>query len=92
MGFSAAHSTGSNATHTGTTAPVEKHYRIKDLREFLPLSDRSLRRLFYNEPGIVVLARDARSRRSYRTVLVPESVVRRVVFRLRSNSRGERSL
>ncbi len=64
-----------------TSATLERHYRIKELRQHLPLSDRSLRRLFYGESGIVTIEHQGRGKRTYRTVLIPESVVRRVLAR-----------
>lgn len=62
---------------------LEKHYRYKDLRPLIGLSDRSLRRLFEQEPGVVVLPRQiCRKKRKYETVLIPQSVVDRVLRRL----------
>ena len=62
---------------------IEKHYRIKELKPIIGLSDRSLRRLFDNEPGVVVLPHETcRNKRKYETMLIPESIVRRVLSRL----------
>jgi hypothetical protein len=62
---------------------LEKHYRYKELKPVLGLSDRSLRRLFGDEPGVVVLPHTiCRKKRKYETVLIPESVVQRVLTRL----------
>ena len=45
---------------------IEKHYRIKELKPIIGLSDRSLRRLFDGEPGIVVLPHEfCRNKRKY---------------------------
>jgi hypothetical protein len=62
---------------------IEKHYRYKELRPLTGLSDRSLRRLFEDEPGVVVLPHAiCRKKRKYDTILIPESVVQRVLSRL----------
>jgi hypothetical protein len=60
---------------------LERCYRIKELQALTGLSDRSLRRLFENEPGVIVLAEKTGkgARRRYRTITIPESVVRRVL-------------
>ena len=64
-------------------ASLEKHYRYKELKPLMGLSDRSLRRLFEQEPGVVVLPHEiCRKKRKYETVLIPESVVQRVLRRL----------
>lgn len=61
---------------------IEQHYRFRDLKEKFHLSDRSLRRLFADEPGVVVLPHEiCRKKRKYETVLIPESVVLRVLNR-----------
>jgi len=62
---------------------IEKHYRYKELKPLTGLSDRSLRRLFEGEFGVVVLPHTiCRNKRKYETVLIPESVVQRVLSRL----------
>jgi hypothetical protein len=65
---------------TPDVSGIEKHYRIKELKPITGLSERSLRRLFADEPGIVVLPHEiCRRKRKYETVLIPESVVKRVL-------------
>ncbi len=62
---------------------IEKHYRYRELKPITGHSDRSLRRLFEHEPGVVVLPHEiCREKRKYETVLIPESVVKRVLTRL----------
>ena len=64
---------------------VGKHYRVKHIVERTGLSDRTVRRLLKDEPGILVLPGVAPSRytrRKYETVLVPESVLQRVLTRM----------
>lgn len=42
----------------------------------------TIRRLFLNEPGVIVIAFPRKGRRTYRTLRIPEAVFRRVVTRL----------
>jgi hypothetical protein len=66
-------------------AHEEKHYSVPELAELWNLSQDTIRRLFADEPGVLVLSnRDGgRNRcRRYATRLIPESVVRRVHLRL----------
>ncbi len=70
-------------TEESNVTGIEKHYRYKELRPLTGLSDRSLRRLFESEPGVVVLPHTiCRNKRKYDTILIPESVVQRVLSRL----------
>jgi hypothetical protein len=65
---------------TSNVISIEKHYRFKELKPIMGLSDRSLRRLFEREPGVLVLPHPiCRNKRKYETVLIPESVVQRVL-------------
>ncbi len=62
---------------------IEKHYRIKELVKLTGFSDRTLRRMFSEEPGVVVLTQiKKRSVRKYAAMSIPESVVNRVLNRL----------
>jgi hypothetical protein len=47
------------------------------------MSDDFIRRLFLNEPGVVVFFKHRPGRRVYRTLRIPESVVQRVHRRMR---------
>jgi hypothetical protein len=68
---------------TPNVTGIEKHYRYKELKLITGFSDRSLRRLFEREPGVVVLPHEiCRNRKKYQTVSIPESVVQRVLRRL----------
>ena len=67
-----------------TPAWEELHYRVDQLAEAWQVSTNTIRRLFEDEPGIVVLAGDRkRGVRQYRTVRIPQSVAERVYARLR---------
>jgi hypothetical protein len=62
------------------TASMEKHFSVAEVAEKWALSEDTVRRLFENEPGVLVIepARGRFSRRRYRTLRIPESVVERV--------------
>ncbi len=62
----------------------ERHYSIAEIAELWNLSERSVRRIFAEEPDVVELGREeSLHKRAYRTVRIPESVVRRVHKRLK---------
>lgn len=62
----------------------ERHFTVKDIAHVLNLSPLAVRRLFINEPGVLVIGRRevTRRKRVYRTLRIPESVVSRVMDRL----------
>lgn len=65
---------------------IEKHCRINEIREILNVSDRTARRLIYDEEGIRFLPqRASRTKRRYRTALVPESVLLRLLAAWETN-------
>ncbi|MDA2914395.1 hypothetical protein MYX77_10675 [Acidobacteriia bacterium AH_259_A11_L15] len=65
------------------TAIGERHYTVDEIAEAWKLSRDKVRRLFENEPGVLVLEnRGAFSKRRYRTLRIPESVAERVYRRL----------
>jgi hypothetical protein len=73
-------------THPDPESPsaVERHYTPAEVAEFLQLSAEAIRRLFHNEPGIFVLEAPAnKGRRRYTTIRIPQSVLDRVLKRLR---------
>ena len=61
-------------------ASLERHFCVAQVAEMWGLSEDSVRRLFEREPGVLVLepVRSRYSRRRYRTLRIPESVVDRV--------------
>jgi hypothetical protein len=67
------------------SAPVfERHYSVKDLAALWALSERTIRRIFADEPGIIEWGQaETRSKRAYRTLRIPESVAQRVHRRMR---------
>jgi hypothetical protein len=56
----------------------ERHYSVDELAELWGVSDDFVRRLFINEPGVVVFFKYRPGRRTYRTLRIPESVARRI--------------
>ena len=67
----------------------ERHFSPAELAEAWNLSADTIRRLFENEPGVVVFENPARSSsRRFRTLRIPESVAERVHHRLSTRSRA----
>lgn len=64
---------------------LERHYRVVEVAKMIALSSDKVRRLFEHEPGVVVLGSRKPGRRIYRTLLIPHSVLVRV---LRLNTIG----
>jgi hypothetical protein len=63
--------------------PPERLYSVPTLVErFKPLSSDTIRRLFVDEPGVIVIQKRRKGTRIYRTLLIPESVVDRVFARM----------
>jgi hypothetical protein len=55
---------------------------VAEVAERLKVNDETVRRLFLNEPGVVVICFPRRGRRVYRTLRIPERVFVRVLTRL----------
>jgi hypothetical protein len=63
---------------------VEKHYSVSELAELWQLSKKTIRRIFENEPGVIVWGvGERRFKRRYRTLRIPATVVQRVHRQLR---------
>jgi transcriptional regulator GlxA family with amidase domain len=56
---------------------LERHYSVAELAQQWNLSRDTIRRMFENEPGVVVFQRPKRNKRIYRTLRIPESVAKR---------------
>jgi hypothetical protein len=74
-------------TYPGTSAetptPVERHYAPSEVAELWQFNVETIRRLFQDEPGVVLLqAPIKKGRRPYKTIRIPESVLDRVHKRL----------
>jgi hypothetical protein len=63
---------------------TEKHYSIQELASLWNLSEKTIRKLFENEPGTIEIGNvEGRFKRAYKTRRIPESVAQRVHRRLR---------
>lgn len=71
---------------SGVGAPefAARHYSPAEIGELWNLSADSVRKIFENEPGVLVLGNAAprRGKRSYTTLRIPEHVLERVHRRL----------
>jgi len=62
---------------TGTFA--ERHYTVAEVAAMWNLSKDTVRRMFQNEPGVLVLgARPSGRKRGYLTLRIPQAVLERV--------------
>jgi hypothetical protein len=65
----------------------EKHYSIIEISKLWALSQKTVRKIFENEPGVIQWgAEETRYKRGYRTLRVPETVLLRVHRKLRHAS------
>lgn len=66
------------------SAAFEKHYCVSEVAQLWGLSERTIRRIFTDEPGVIKWENgETRSKRGYTTLRIPESVVQRVHRKLR---------
>ena len=68
---------------TASEMTCERHYSVDDLSGLWGMSDDFVRRLFLEEPGVVVFCHYRPGRRVYRTLRIPEYVALRVHNRMR---------
>ena len=65
----------------------EKHYSVIEIAKLWALSEKTVRRIFEQEPGVIQWSREETvHKRGYRTLRVPETVLHRVHRRLRKAS------
>lgn len=65
------------------TRLIERHFSPADLADRWSLSQDTIRRMFENEPGVLIFENSERSSsRRRRTLRIPESVAERVYCRL----------
>jgi hypothetical protein len=63
---------------------LERHYSVYEVSQLWGLSEKTIRRIFSDEPGVVKWGQDeSRFKRAYVTLRIPQSVVERVHRRLR---------
>jgi hypothetical protein len=61
----------------------ERHFTPQELADMWKVSIQTIREIFQNEDGVLKFGRDGtRTRRRYKTLRIPESVVERVHTRL----------
>jgi hypothetical protein len=66
-----------------TPAAAERHYTPSDVADLWRFNVETIRRLFQNEPGVMVLRGPIRKgKRPYKTIRIPHSVLERVRARL----------
>ena len=64
------------------TAIDQQFLTIVEVAERLKVNEDTVRRLFLNEPGVIVICFPRRGKRVYRTLRIPEDVFQRVLTRL----------
>lgn len=60
---------------------IHSIYTVREIAEQLKLDEKTIRRLFLHEPGVIVLERPRKGRRTYRTLRIPDDVLQRVLRR-----------
>ncbi len=67
-----------------TQPPLDSKYcySVKELAFIWNMSDESIRRLFEDEPGVLIFKIQATGRRIYRTIRIPGNVALRVQNRM----------
>ncbi len=63
----------------------EPHYSVDELAKRWGMSDDFVRRLFVREPGVIVFMNRRPGKRTYRVVLIPQSVAERVHRRMQKD-------
>jgi hypothetical protein len=61
--------------------PNEECLTVAEVAERLKVNEETVRRIFINEPGVIVIYRPRKGRRQYRTLRIPDHVFRRVLTR-----------
>ena len=65
----------------------EKHYSVIEIAKLWALSEKTVRKIFEREPGVILWGgEETRHKRGYRTLRLPETVLCRVHRRLRKAS------
>ena len=64
-------------------APAERHYTPAEVADLWHLNVETIRRMFQDEPGVVVIqGTPKKGKRPYKTIRIPQSVLERVHKRL----------
>lgn len=70
------------ASRPSSSYPPDGFLTVVEVAERLKINEETVRRLFLNEPGVVIICFPRKGKRVYRTVRIPETVFQRVVTRL----------
>jgi len=66
-------------TEATSSATLERHFSVAEVAAMWNLSKDTVRRMFQDEPGVLVLGgRSSRRKRRYTTLRIPQSVLERV--------------
>src|SRR5579884_4183950 len=69
----------STGTRPSNPTPFERHYTVPELAQLWNIDARAVRRIFKNEPSVLrISGPGGRSKRSYTSYRIPESVAQRV--------------
>lgn len=71
-----------NAAVAMTVDPTDTLLTVDEVAKRLKVNAETVRRLFMNEPGVIVLGFPRKGKRVYRTLRVPERVYERVLNRM----------
>ena len=83
----ALHTVSSPSAGPAIELAREKHYSIIEIAELWALSEKTVRRIFEREPGVIHWSTEEKlHKRAYRTLRVPETVLHRVHRKLRRAS------
>ena len=66
---------------------IERHFTVAEVARLRNLSGDLIRRLFTDEPGVIVISTPKSRKRVYRLLRIPASVERRVFDRLTNKGR-----
>jgi hypothetical protein len=61
---------------------LSRHFSVAELAGAWNLSEDTIRRLFENEPGVMIIHHSRRRKRVYRTLRIPAEIALRVYRRL----------
>ncbi len=65
----------------------EKHYSVIEIAELWALSEKTVRKIFEREPGVIHWStQESLHKRGYRTLRVPETILHHVHLKLRRAS------
>jgi hypothetical protein len=65
---------------------MERHFTVAQVARNRNLSSDLVRKLFLDEPGVIVISKPKRYKRIYRVLRIPESVEQRVFARFTNNN------